>query len=194
MSSFINFVTTSEVDSPESISQKDTESPTSTSANANANLTIPTSKTPESRSRSNSIISSLLPSKGPKASQTSIGLESTIYSSSQPFNRPDYVDNMIRERVAIDGVVRTMEPVDQVEILKLDPEEIGLIREAPVKRYLAGSKCYFYSQLWEMYWFSFDWTEALWDKRFKKAYQRVQKRRERKFNMFFYRLLYSSIY
>lgn len=140
MSSFINFVTASEGDSPEVISQA---TPTSTSDNNN--LVIPTDTRSESRSRSNSIISSILPSsfttKGPKAgSQSSIGLESTIYSSIQPFNRPPYIDNMIRERVAIDGVVRTMEPVDQVEILKLDPEEIGLIREAPVKRYLAGSK------------------------------------------------------
>lgn len=58
----------------------------------------------------------------------------------QPFNRPPYVDNMVRERVSITGVVREMEPVAEVKILHIDPEEVGLVKEGPVKRYLAGSK------------------------------------------------------
>lgn len=66
-------------------------------------------------------------------------LDETIYSSSQPFNRPPWVDNMVRERVAITGVVRPMEPVAEMSMLHLDPEDIGLVKESPVKRYLAGS-------------------------------------------------------
>lgn len=66
-------------------------------------------------------------------------LEKTIYSSTQPFNRPDYVDNMIRERVSMTGVVRPMEPESDMSMLHLDPEDVGLIKEDAVRRYLAGS-------------------------------------------------------
>jgi hypothetical protein len=66
-------------------------------------------------------------------------LEKTIYSSTQPFNRPEYDDNMIRERVSITGVVRPMEPESEMSMLHLDKEDLGVIKEAPVKRYLAGS-------------------------------------------------------
>lgn len=68
------------------------------------------------------------------------GLEQTIYSSTQPFNRPAYVDNMVRERIGVTGVVRPLEPEGEMSIFKLDVEDVGLIKEAPVKRYLAGSE------------------------------------------------------
>lgn len=68
------------------------------------------------------------------------GLEKTIYTSTQPFNRPPYVDNMIRERVSISGVVRPLESAGAIKALHLNPEDIGLIKEGPVKRYLAGSE------------------------------------------------------
>lgn len=68
------------------------------------------------------------------------GLEKTIYSSTQPFNRPDYVDNMIRERISLTGVVRPLESEKEIAVLKVDPEELGLIKEGPAKRYLAGSE------------------------------------------------------
>lgn len=87
------------------------------------------------------------------------GLEKTIYSSTQPFNRPPYVDNMIRERISLTGVVRPLEPMSEVDILHIDPEDLGLIKEGPVRRYLAG--------------------KAIWDKKFKKTYERVQKQREK---------------
>jgi hypothetical protein len=86
-------------------------------------------------------------------------LEKTIYSSTQPFNRPEYVDGMIRERISVTGVVRPMEPMEQINALTLDKEDIGLIKEAPVKRYLAG--------------------KAIWDRKFKRVYVKVQKERER---------------
>lgn len=86
------------------------------------------------------------------------GLEQTIYASTQPFRRPPYVDNMVRERVSITGVVRPLEPVSEIPCLQIKPEDLGVIKEGPVKRYLAG--------------------KALWDKKFKRAYKRVDKERE----------------
>ena len=68
------------------------------------------------------------------------GIEKTIYSAAFPFNRPPYVENMIRERVSITGVVRPLEPASELAALNLDPEDIGLVKEGPVKRYLAGSE------------------------------------------------------
>jgi len=47
---------------------------------------------------------------------------------------------MIRERISITGIVRPMEPENQMQALTLDKEDLGLIKEGPVKRYLAGSK------------------------------------------------------
>lgn len=107
---------------------------------------LPTDGSPTSntgRERTNSTLSRSFQSLRPvftREKSSSPGLDSTIYSSMQPFNRPPYVDNMVRERVSITGVVREMEPVEQVKILHIDPEEIGLVKEGPVKRYLAGSK------------------------------------------------------
>ncbi|GAA6001830.1 hypothetical protein JCM10207_002339 [Rhodosporidiobolus poonsookiae] len=118
------------------------------------------SSTPPTSTTPNGTPSSTFKGKGKKASPPPIpDLEKTIYSSTQPFNRPEYVDNMIRERVSVTGVVRPMEPIEDVKILKLDPEDIGLIKEAPVKRYLAG--------------------KAIWDKKYRKIYIKVQKERER---------------
>lgn len=86
-------------------------------------------------------------------------LEKTIYSSTQPFNRPEYEDNMIRERVSITGVVRRMEPESEMSMLHLDKEDLGVIKEAPVKRYLAG--------------------KAVLDRHFRSTYKKVQKKREK---------------
>lgn len=46
---------------------------------------------------------------------------------------------MIRERISITGIVRPMEPENEMQALTLDAEDLGLIKEGPVKRYLAGS-------------------------------------------------------
>ncbi|SGY34354.1 BQ5605_C002g01619 [Microbotryum silenes-dioicae] len=85
-------------------------------------------------------------------------LEKTIYASTQPFHRPDYVDNMVRERVSLTGVVRPMEPEEEVEVLKIPKDDLGLVKEGPVKRYLAG--------------------KAKWDKKFKRNYEHVMRKRE----------------
>ncbi|KAH9927178.1 alpha/beta-hydrolase [Epithele typhae] len=45
---------------------------------------------------------------------------------------------MIRERVDVSGSVRVMEPVEEIAALRIPPQEIGVIKEAPVKRWLAG--------------------------------------------------------
>ncbi|GAA6058704.1 hypothetical protein JCM10212_003392 [Sporobolomyces blumeae] len=86
-------------------------------------------------------------------------IEQTIYTGTEPFNRPEYVDNMIRERVSITGVVRPMESEADIECLNLDPETVGLIKEGPAKRYLAG--------------------KVIWDKKFAKEQRRVDKHREK---------------
>lgn len=107
------------------------------------------------------------------------GLENTIYSSTQPFNRPPYVDNMVRERIGVTGVVRPLESQEDMDILKIDPEDVGLIKEAPVKRYLAGSESPRLACRASMVADPRRFTEAIWDKRFKSTYEKVQKKRER---------------
>lgn len=44
----------------------------------------------------------------------------------------------IRERVDIYGRVRSMEPAEEIPALQLKPSQIGIIKEAPVKRWSAG--------------------------------------------------------
>ncbi|KAK4055202.1 hypothetical protein OIV83_000482 [Microbotryomycetes sp. JL201] len=119
-------------------------------------------------SRVNGPSSESFPTSRPMASRSSTvnsstskkmtNLEKTIYSSTQPFHRPDYVDNMIRERISLTGVVRALEPESELECLNLNPEDIGVVKEAPVKRYLAG--------------------KTIWDKKFKSVAEKVQRERE----------------
>lgn len=47
---------------------------------------------------------------------------------------------MIRERVDIHGQIREMEPRDQIQALSIPPEQIGLIKQAPAKRWLKGQQ------------------------------------------------------
>ncbi|BGP52936.1 hypothetical protein JCM8202v2_000493 [Rhodotorula sphaerocarpa] len=119
-------------------------------ASLRADETGPRSPTSESGSRTPGRRNSLPPIRD---------LDKTIYTSTQPFRRPEYVDHMIRERVSIDGVVRPMEPEDSMSMLHLEIEDLGVIKEAPVKRYLAG--------------------KAVLERRFKKTYKKVQKQREK---------------
>lgn len=108
-----------------------TNDPSPSNASINSSRRSPPSRnfsTPSTRSSSSS-------SKARRISN----IEQTIYTGTQPFNRPEYVDNMIRERISITGVVRPMEPENEMQALTLDAEDLGLIKEGPVKRYLAGS-------------------------------------------------------
>ncbi|KZT13024.1 alpha/beta-hydrolase [Laetiporus sulphureus 93-53] len=66
---------------------------------------------------------------------------------------------MIRERVGVSGKVRSMEPVEEIEVLRIPPELIGIIKEAPVKRWLTG--------------------QELWDKKYKHAAHKAIMRRRK---------------
>lgn len=66
---------------------------------------------------------------------------------------------MIRERVDVLGNVRPMEPPEEIPALNLKPNEIGLIKEAPVRRWLSGQEA--------------------WDKKYKRAAERAIHKRRR---------------
>ncbi|KAI0700770.1 alpha/beta-hydrolase [Cytidiella melzeri] len=65
---------------------------------------------------------------------------------------------MLHERVNISGEVRPMEPKEEIEALKIPPQEIGVIKEGPVKRWLTG--------------------QDLWDEKFKRQAHKVVRKRE----------------
>lgn len=70
-------------------------------------------------------------------------LKETIYHSALPFNRPDYVDGMIRERVDVFGRVRPLEPESDLPALSIDHKTVGVIKEGPVRRWVQGK------QIWD---------------------------------------------
>lgn len=178
MASFAKFVTTPADQTASEVSQDGMQLPVETDPSHPDGTSLLRPPSPESYApsgttrRDASYASSTVPSAFPPTGTPNSGsskrqktprpipnLEKTIYSSTQPFNRPPYVDGMIRERISVTGVVRPMEPMEQINALNLDKEDIGLIKEAPVKRYLAG--------------------RAIWDRKFKRTYIKVQKERER---------------
>jgi hypothetical protein len=65
-------------------------------------------------------------------------LQHTIYTPWYPFHRPNYDNGMIRERVGIDGVVRPLEVEEDLQACCLHPDDVGLIKEGAVKRYMQG--------------------------------------------------------
>ncbi|WWD17016.1 hypothetical protein CI109_101452 [Kwoniella shandongensis] len=76
-----------------------------------------------------------------------------VYRGPNPFN-----DHMIRERVSTTGVIRPLEPVTELSAFKMPADEIGFIKEGPAMRYLNG--------------------QALWDKKYRRVRERVEKKRE----------------
>ena len=66
---------------------------------------------------------------------------------------------MIRERVDVMGNVRPMEPAEEIEALQLKPQEIGIIKEKPVRRWLAG--------------------QEEWDRKYKRAAENVIRKRKK---------------
>lgn len=66
---------------------------------------------------------------------------------------------MIRERVDVFGRVRPMEPKEEIEALQIPPRMIGIIKEDPVTRWKTG--------------------QEIWDKRYKQAALKADKRRAR---------------
>ena len=65
---------------------------------------------------------------------------------------------MMRERVDVHGKIRPMEPVEEMPVLRIPPGQIGLIKEAPVRRWLLG--------------------QGAWDERFKGRSKKVLKKRK----------------
>lgn len=65
---------------------------------------------------------------------------------------------MIRERVDVHGVVRPMEPREDMYVLKIRPETIGLLKEGPLNKWWSGQK--------------------EWDEKYKRSAQRAQKQRQ----------------
>ncbi|EFP78349.2 uncharacterized protein PGTG_04305 [Puccinia graminis f. sp. tritici CRL 75-36-700-3] len=85
-------------------------------------------------------------------------LEYTIYHASLPERHPSFVDGMIRERVALDGRIRPLEVEADLDILKISPEELGVIKDGPLRRWAEGRK--------------------IWDHKFNGRYKKIQVQRE----------------
>jgi hypothetical protein len=66
---------------------------------------------------------------------------------------------MIRERVNIHGVLRPLEPIQELGAMAMPADEIGTIKEGPAMRYLTG--------------------QYLWDKKYKRARKEVERHREK---------------
>ncbi|WVQ67321.1 uncharacterized protein L199_005517 [Kwoniella botswanensis] len=77
-----------------------------------------------------------------------------IYKGDDPFT-----DHMIRERVSTTGILRPLEPPDELQAMQMPLDEVGYIKEGPAMRYING--------------------QALWDKKYHRAAKNVKKRREK---------------
>ena len=53
---------------------------------------------------------------------------------------PPFQDHMIRERVTRHGTIYPLAPASQLEALNIDPNTIGMIKEGPVRRWIAKQK------------------------------------------------------
>ncbi|KZP24716.1 alpha/beta-hydrolase [Athelia psychrophila] len=76
-------------------------------------------------------------------------------SGSQVGDIPDVL--MLRERVDVHGIVRPMEAPEDCPVLKIRPEEVGLLKEGPLNKWWSGQK--------------------EWDRKFKRSAERAQKQR-----------------
>jgi len=66
---------------------------------------------------------------------------------------------MLRERVDIRGRVRPMEPPEEIPTLRIPPGQIGVLKEAPVRRWLRG--------------------QEMWDEKFKRQSKKVPEKRKK---------------
>ena len=76
----------------------------------------------------------------PKLPRQLKDLEQTVYSNLRPFDGPTYVDGMRRERVSWDGVIRPLESEEELSVLALDKENLGMVGSSAASRYIAGSQ------------------------------------------------------
>lgn len=66
---------------------------------------------------------------------------------------------MLRERIDVHGEIRPMEPIHEMPTLRIPPSQVGLIKEAPVRRWLLG--------------------QEMWDEQFKDRPKKVSKERKK---------------
>lgn len=66
---------------------------------------------------------------------------------------------MLRERVDVHGVVRPMEPMEEIAALKVRPQEIGIIKEGPLNKWWSGQK--------------------EWDRKYRRSAERAIKKRKK---------------
>ena len=66
---------------------------------------------------------------------------------------------MLRERVDIRGRIRPMEPVEEMPALRMPASQVGLMKEAPVRRWLRG--------------------QGMWDEQFKRESKKVLEKRKK---------------
>ncbi|KAI5477577.1 lipase/esterase [Pseudohyphozyma bogoriensis] len=71
---------------------------------------------------------------------------------------PSFVDHMVRERVSFNGKIRAMEPASELPACNVRPEEIGLVKAGPVRKWLA--------------------KRAAWDKTYEKELKKYRAIRE----------------
>ena len=77
--------------------------------------------------------------------------------SHRPQKKPEAIT--LRERVDIRGQIRPMEPVQEIPVLRTPPGQIGLLKEAPVRRWLLG--------------------QQMWDEQFKDRPKKILKKRKK---------------
>ncbi|KIK95764.1 hypothetical protein PAXRUDRAFT_826684 [Paxillus rubicundulus Ve08.2h10] len=87
--------------------------------------------------------------------------EANVYCREEGFG--SWKDGMIRERVSTRGIIRLLEPAEQLDALRVPPELIGVLSERAVRRYLEG--------------------KALFDKKYAKEMLTVEKHRNRNIDL-----------
>lgn len=144
-----------------------------------SSLTPPTKASTDNESNGNQVapLSSITPTKSKEGSEKMTAIDAptdkntlrerrrrnvtlgaeNAYDGQVPLRRPTYVQEMIRERVDIRGKIRPLEEAELLQALQLQQDEIGVVKEGAVKRYLTG--------------------QTKWDDKFKKEAKRVAKRR-----------------
>ncbi|POW15673.1 hypothetical protein PSTT_01904 [Puccinia striiformis] len=134
---------------------------TSKLTSPSAHLPTPPASPPAGQSGSDRKLPTIEPDTSTRhtlSEATLAELEHTIYHASYPDRRPAFVDGMIRERVALDGKIRPLEDEAELDILKISPEELGVIKDGPLRRWAEGRK--------------------IWDRKFMRRYKKIQVQRE----------------
>ncbi|WAQ85034.1 hypothetical protein PtA15_5A608 [Puccinia triticina] len=142
--SFCKFITASKTETNLNTSSM----PVSTNLSLTTNLTSPPTPLPTpppsalvTHFLSDRKFSRIAPDEPPQATlpeATLAELKHTIYHASFPERRPDFVDEMIRERVALDGHVRPLEDEAKLDILRISPNQLGIMKDGPLRRWAEG--------------------------------------------------------